>query len=132
RDFLARGAELYQVAPIRHLSLWNAQPVMAELMASPLLRRLASLAFRARAGSKLGDEGAEVLARPTQLPKRRRLELGCTGSTRRVIPVATLRRPSESTRGRLRGSRGPPGCRRLARNSKPSTGTSRGCMRPRC
>lgn len=79
RQFLARGAELYKIAPIRHLTLNGARPVIGELAASPLLRRLASLGVNS---NDLGDVGAAAIAGSTQLERLRLLDLSFNGITR--------------------------------------------------
>lgn len=62
RAFLDQAADLYAIAPIRHVNLRNAAGLTAELAASPHLARLVSLSLW-RNG--IGDEGLrELIASP--------------------------------------------------------------------
>jgi uncharacterized protein (TIGR02996 family) len=71
--FLARAAELYRRAPIRHLTLRSARGLTGPLFASPALARLESLSLYKNA---IGDEGAAQLADSPHLAGLRWLDLG--------------------------------------------------------
>ncbi len=71
--FLARANELYQRAPVLHLTLRDARDHMAALAASPALARLESLALYK---CQIGDEGAKLLAASPHLRRLRWLHLG--------------------------------------------------------
>ena len=73
RDFLDQGERLYALAPIRHLSLEDAQPHADELFASPLLARIRTLSLRKL---QLGDDEARLLAASPHLGKLCWLDLG--------------------------------------------------------
>jgi hypothetical protein len=78
RTFLARGLELYRLAPIRSVTLTGAKPVMPEVAGSQLLRRLVHLGLQS---NDLGDAGATSIARSTQLTNLRLLDLSFDGIT---------------------------------------------------
>ena len=71
--FLARAPELYRRAPILHLTLTGARPVIRELAASPHLDRIRSLSLT---GNDLGDAEIAVLADSPHLAGLRWLDLG--------------------------------------------------------
>jgi uncharacterized protein (TIGR02996 family) len=100
RDFLDHGAELFALAPIRHLDLLEPKLVAAELFQSPLLARihtlrmwraelgdgemstlgaspcLANLRWLDLSGNRIGQVGLEALAASTQLPALQVLVFG--------------------------------------------------------
>jgi hypothetical protein len=57
--FVARGAELLELAPIVHVSLSGVRPVLAQLAGSPALAGVRALSLR---GQGLTTEDAETLA----------------------------------------------------------------------
>jgi len=79
-SFLSTGAEVYRRAPVRHLIVTDATGFLDQLMASPLLRRLASLDLT---GNPIGDEGVETLVRSPHLGRLRFLSLSWTGAGKR-------------------------------------------------
>ena len=72
KDFLSQADELYQLAPIRRLSLQGVAPVADELFKSPYLSRIVSLSL---SHQKLGDRGVELLAASPYLGKLVSLDL---------------------------------------------------------
>ena len=130
--FLRCAAELFRLAPIRHLRLRHAAEVAAELASCPYLRWLDGLEFidyysspidpaamAHLAGSPylgrlrylglyknhLGDEGVEHLARSTWLAGIEVMELGDNGlSSRGVTSLANTRQPFYPVRLRLGGN----------------------------
>ena len=79
RTFLARGLELYRLAPIRAVTLTGAKVVMPEVAGSQLLRRLLELGLQV---NEVGDAGAVALARSPQPINLRLLDLSFNGITR--------------------------------------------------
>ncbi len=79
RTFLARGLDLYRVAPIRSVTLTGAASVMPELAGSQLLRRLLHLGLQV---NDIGDAGAVALAKSQQPINLRLLDLSFNGITR--------------------------------------------------
>ena len=79
RAFLARGAELYALTPIRSVTLIDAKPVFRELMESDLLGQLAELGLQT---AGLGDDDVRVLAECPRLANLRLLDLSFNALTR--------------------------------------------------
>jgi hypothetical protein len=71
-SFLTRGARLYELAPIRCVTLKNAKDLIPDLTASPLLRPLAALGLQA---NPIGDDGARALASCAHLGNLRLLDI---------------------------------------------------------
>jgi uncharacterized protein (TIGR02996 family) len=71
-EFLARAADLYRIAPIRHATLSAARPQIARLAASPYLARLVSLDL---SDNKLGDDAVRQLAGSKHVENLRLLRL---------------------------------------------------------
>jgi hypothetical protein len=71
-DFLARAAELFRAAPVRHVTLSAARPQVARLAASPHLARVTSLDL---SENKLGDDGVRALVESPHLRNLRYLRL---------------------------------------------------------
>jgi uncharacterized protein (TIGR02996 family) len=71
-DFLARAAELFRAAPVRHVTLSAARPQIARLAASPHLVRVKSLDL---SENKLGDDGVRALVESPHLKNLRYLRL---------------------------------------------------------
>ncbi|MEJ7600069.1 MAG: hypothetical protein WKG01_19330 [Kofleriaceae bacterium] len=72
RTFLARAPELYRRAPILHLTLTGAKPVVPALFGSPYLDRIRSLSL---ARNDLGDAEVATLAGSPHLAAMRWLDL---------------------------------------------------------
>jgi uncharacterized protein (TIGR02996 family) len=71
-EFLARAADLYRAAPVRHVTLSAARPQIQRLAASPHLARLISLDL---SDNRLGDEAIKALASSPHLRKLRLLRV---------------------------------------------------------
>ena len=71
-EFLSRAADIYQAAPVRHVTLSAARPHMARLAASPALAPLLSLDL---SDNKLGDDAVRWLAKSPHLRQLRFLRL---------------------------------------------------------
>jgi uncharacterized protein (TIGR02996 family) len=71
-EFLARAADIYRIAPVRHVTLSAARPQIARLAASPYLARLVSLDL---SDNKLGDDAVRTLAGSGHLKQLRLLRL---------------------------------------------------------
>jgi len=71
-EFLARAAEIFRSAPIRHVTLSAARAQITRLAASPHLVRLISLDL---SDNKLGDEAVKALASSPHLRNLRLLRL---------------------------------------------------------
>jgi hypothetical protein len=78
RAFLARGAALLRLAPIRSVTLKDVSPVLAELLESPLLGALAHLGLQK---NELGDDGVSALASCERLTELRLLDVSFNGMT---------------------------------------------------
>jgi uncharacterized protein (TIGR02996 family) len=72
RQFLAHAAELYRVAPVRHVVLTGARDVIDELAASPHLDRLASLGLDR---NQLGDEDVRAIVASPHLGRLGQLDI---------------------------------------------------------
>lgn len=72
-EFLARAADIYRIAPVRHVTLSAARPQIARLAASPYVARLISLDLT---DNKLGDEAIKTLAASGHIKQLRLLRLG--------------------------------------------------------
>jgi uncharacterized protein (TIGR02996 family) len=70
--FLARAPEMYRRAPVLHLDLTDVRPVVAELFASPYLRRIRSISMLHQ---QLGDEAAIAIASSPHLARMEWLQL---------------------------------------------------------
>ena len=99
RTFLKRAAELYRLAPVRHLRFLDVGSTLEWVMASPQLARLTGLTIAAQhiddrltgclvdsphldglrslniARNRIGDRGAELLARSPRFPRLTTLDL---------------------------------------------------------
>lgn len=71
-EFLSRAADIFRLAPIRHVTLSAARPVIARVAASPHLARLISLDL---SDNKLGDDGVKTLVGSKHLRRLRLLRL---------------------------------------------------------
>jgi len=72
RDFLKNAEAIFAVAPIQHLVLRNAKPLMSELAACAYLLRLRSLTLR---GNQLDDGDIDTLAASSYVAELRALLL---------------------------------------------------------
>lgn len=79
RDFLVKAETLFAAAPIRHLTVTDARPVLAMLLASPHLDRMRSLGL---AGNGLDDQAIAALARSPHVRDLRWLDLSKNKITR--------------------------------------------------
>ncbi len=79
-DFLIQGERLFELAPITHLELVEASPVIDQVARSPLLGRLHTLALRGERGLKA--RGLRALLESPHLARLRKLELAGHGLER--------------------------------------------------
>lgn len=73
RKFLARGADLFDLAPVRHVRFLDVGSNLIRLMASPLLGRLTAVTMYAQ---HLGEELTQALAASPHVADLRSLNIG--------------------------------------------------------
>ncbi|MFL5340015.1 MAG: TIGR02996 domain-containing protein, partial [Gemmataceae bacterium] len=87
--FLEVGERLFAAAPIRLLRVIGVRAVLGRFVQSPLLARLRGLHLT---GCKVGDDGAELLARCEHLRSLRTLRLGENAIGDRGVEALTASR----------------------------------------
>jgi uncharacterized protein (TIGR02996 family) len=100
-DFVERGEQLFSAAPVRRVTLVQAQGVFTRLVACPLLAHLASLDLRA---ASLGDDEVQALAACPHLGSLTALDLSYNAIfSRGAEALAASKRWPRLTSLRLRG-----------------------------